>query len=305
MRKYSRTSKEGFIIITVLMISAMFLSTAVAYAMFARNEMRRITGEEFAAASRAVAVIASREAVNWVALKTTGSDSRHDSLYSGSPIELNYGDYQVYITLTPLDDKIPINGLLLPDGTTMKNEYTYAWNLAWRNLGYSTPPPVLDFISPGDSEPRPGSREEDYFPNKPLSDLSELMRLPEIGAGNLYAGVSADLAIDSYFTVYGNDGININMASPAVIRILDPGIGPDVADAITAYRLENAIQNARDLSNIAGFSSSVATRLNNVINYASNYFFLELRVERAMFERMFDAIIMKDGEKAQIVNWRE
>ncbi|MCL2684282.1 MAG: type II secretion system protein GspK [Synergistaceae bacterium] len=303
MRKFSRTSKEGFILITVLMISALFLSTAVAYAMFARQEMRRVANEEFAGASRTVAVIASQEAREWIARKTD-SDSRRDAIYSGSPIKLNYDDYSVYITLTPLDDKIPINGLLLPDGITIKNEYLYAWNLAWSSLGFSTPPPVLDFISPG-SEPGPGGREEDYFPNKPLSDLSELMRLPEIGRGNLYAGVSADLAIDSYFTVYGKEGININMASPAVIRILDPGLGPDVADAIASYRLENAIKNERDLANIAGFSSSVATRLKNVINYTSNFFLLELLVERGTSVRSFEAIILKDGEITELVNWKE
>jgi len=285
------------------MISALFLSTAVAYATFARLEMRRVASEEFAAASRTVAVIASREALEWVAAKTE-SDSRHDRLYSGLPIKLNYGDYSAYIVLTPLDDKIPINGLLLPDNTTMKNEYVYAWNTAWSNLGYKTPPPVLDFISPS-REPRPGGRKEDYFPNKPLSDLSELMRLPEINRGDLYAGVSADLAVDSYFTIYGKEGININMAPPAVIRILDPGIGPDVADAITAYRFENAIRGESDLANIAGFSSSVATRLRNVINYTSNFFLLELRVERGTSVRSFEAIILKDEEKTEIVNWKE
>ena len=303
MRKFSRTSKKGFIFITVLMISTLFLSTAVAYSMFARMEMRRVASEEFAVTARAVAVIASREAKNWIAQKT-GGDSRHDDLYSGLPIKLNYDEYSVYVTLTPLDDKIPINNLLLPDGITLKNEYIYAWNMAWSNLGFRTPPPVLDFISPS-TEPRPEGHVEDYYPKKPLSDLSELMRLPEIDRGNLYTGVSADLAIDSYFTVYGKDRININMASPVVIRILDPGMGSDVADAIAAYRLENAIQNEHDLANIAGFSSSVATRLKNVINYTSNFFLLELLVERGTSARSFEAIILKDGGKTEIVNWRE
>ena len=286
------------------MISTLFLSTAIAYAMFARLEMRRVASEEFAGAARAVAIIASREARTWIAQKT-GSDSRHDVLYSGSPIKLNYDDYLVYVTLTPLDDKIPINGLLLPDGITMKNEYVYAWNMAWNSLGFRTPPPVLEFISSA-AEPAPDGRDENYYyPNKPLSDISELMRLPEINRGNLYAGVSADIAIDSYFTVYGKDRININTAPLAVIRILDPGIGPDVADAIAAYRLENAVHDANGLANIVGFSGAIATRLINVINYTSNFILLELRVERGTRVRTFEAIILKDGGKTEIVNWRE
>ena len=285
------------------MISTLFLSVAVAYAMFARLEMRRVASEEFAGAARAAAIIASREARTWIAQKT-GSDSRHDYLFSGSPVKLNYDDYSVYITLTPLDDKIPINGLLLPDGITMKNEYLYAWNMAWSSLDFRTPPPVLEFISPV-VELMPDGNEEIYYPNKPLSDISELMRLPEIDRGRLYAGVSADLAIDSYFTVYGKDRININMASPVVLRILDPGIGPDVADAIAAYRLENPLKDAGDLENIIGFSSSVATRLRNVINYTSNFFLLNLRVERGTGTRSFEAIILKNGGNAEIVNWME
>jgi len=288
----------------VLLISALFLSAAVAYAMFARQEMRRVASEEFAQSSRALAAIVCREAGGWIAADTGESDSRHEFIYSGRPIEMDYGDYKAYVTITPLDDKIPINGILLPDGTTIKNEYAYSWNLIWANLGFESIPPVLDFLDPN-LEARSGSREDEDFPNKALSDISELLRLPEIDRAKLYSGVSGDVAIDSYFTVYGDEWININMAPVALIGILDPGIGPDVADAVAAFRIENEIRNASDLEKIAGFSSTVVTRLKNVINYKSNYFLAVLRVERGTFARNFEVTLRRNGDGFKIVKWGE
>jgi type II secretory pathway component PulK len=304
MRNFYRTSERGFILVTVLLISTLFLSAAVAYAVFARQEMRRVASDEFAVLSRALAVIVCREAGMWIAADKGESDSRRETLYSGEPAGMDYGDYGVNVLITPLDDKIPINSLLLPDGTTIKNEYAYAWNLAWANLGFERVPPVLDFLD-SNREIRQGSREDDYFPNRPIGDLSELTRLPEIGREKLYAGISEDVAIESYFTVYGGEGININVAPIRVIMTLDPGIGPDVAEAIVAFRLESDIKDASDLGKIAGFSSTVATRLKNVINYKSNYFLVVLQIDRGTFSRNFEAILRRSGDGFEIVKWRE
>jgi type II secretory pathway component PulK len=113
------------------------------------------------------------------------------------------------------------------------------------------------------------------------------------------------MAVDSYFTVYGGDGININMASPAVMMTLDPGIGQDTAEAIAAFRAENAFRSAEDLTKIAGFSSSVATRLKNVIHYKSNFFLISLRAERGGLVRNFEAVAERKAGGVEIVNWRE
>jgi type II secretory pathway component PulK len=304
MKSFCRTSEPGFILVTVLLVSALFLSASVAYAVFARQEMRRVANEEFALSSRVLAYITCREAGGWIASDKTESDSRLEYIYSGVPIELGYGDYKAFVAITPQDDKIPINGMMLPDGTTMKNEYAYPWSLAWSNLGFDKPPPVLDFID-SNRDARPGGREDDYFPNRPLSDLSELLRLPEIDRARLYSGVSADIAIDALFTVYGDEGLNINMAAIPVLRILDPGIGPDVAEAVAAFRLQNAIQSASDLERIAGFSSTVATRLKNVINYKSNFFLVRLKVERGTFSRNFEAMLRRAEDGFEIVKWEE
>ncbi|MDR1509901.1 MAG: general secretion pathway protein GspK [Synergistaceae bacterium] len=289
---------------TVLLISALFLSAAVSYAWFARQEMRRASAEEFASVSRGLAVIACREVSGWIASDGGDSDSRHERLYSGEPLGMDYGEFLVSVTITPLDDKIPINGLFLPDGVTMKNEYAYPWNQILGALGVKNASVILDFMD-ADHDARSGSREDEIFANRPVSDLSELLWLPEMTRGTLYSGVSSDVAMDGFFTVYGGSGININMAPAPVIAALDPGIGSDVAEAVAVFRLNNEIKNAEDLGSVAGFSSTAITRLKNVLNYKSDFFLVRLTIEHRTVARNFEAIVKRGGNGCEIINWRE
>jgi hypothetical protein len=290
--------------VTVLLISALFLSAAVSYAWFARQEMRRASSEEFALTARGLAVIACREVAGLIASDNGECDSRHERLYSGEPFGMDYGEFLVSAVITPLDDKIPINGLFLPDGVTMKNEYIYPWNQIWSALGVKNASVILDFLD-SDSDARSGSREDESFANKPISDLSELLWLPEVTRGMLYSGVSSDMAIDRFFTVHGNAGININMAPVPVIAALDPGTGSDVAEAVAAFRLGREIRNGEDLESVVGFSSTAITRLKNVLNYKSEFFSVNFKIERQAAARNFETIVKRGGNGCEIISWRE
>jgi len=304
MRTYCRASR-GFILVTVLLVSTIFLSVAVSYAWFARQEMRRVSGEEFAVISRGLAIMASREAASWITGDEAEYDSRRRPLYSGAiPFKLDYGDYQVTISITPLDDKIPINGLFLPDGVTLKNEYAYPWGMAWSFIGPEFAPLVLDFLD-SDRSIRPGSREDVSFPNRPISDLGELLWLPELTRDKIYASGDTEIAADRYFTVYGASGININMAPLEVLSILDPGIGEDMAMRLAEFRNQNDIKNQDDLAKINGFSSTAVTRLKNVIHYKSEYFRVSMAVAGKSRERSFETVLRRSGDSCVLINWRE
>ena len=289
---------------TVLLISALFLSAAVSYAWFARQEMLRMSSDEFTSISRGLAVIACREVSELIASDDGDCDSKHEPLYSGKPFGMNYGEYTVLATITPLNDKLPINGLFLPDGVTMKNEYVYPWDQIWGALGVKNASVILDFLD-SDRDARPGSREDESFANSPISDLSELLWLPEVTRGMIYSGVSSDVAMDSFFTVYGDAGININMAPVPVIAALDPGTGFDVAEAVASFRLRNEIKNAEDLGGVVGFSSTAITRLKNVLNYRSEFFKVNFRIERHTAVRNFEMIVKRDENSCEIISWRE
>ena len=42
--------------------------------------------------------------------------------------KIDIGDYKVTAKITPLDDKISVNGLFLPHGVTVRKEYETAWD---------------------------------------------------------------------------------------------------------------------------------------------------------------------------------
>jgi type II secretory pathway component PulK len=219
-------------------------------------------------------------------------------------VELDFSDFTAHVAIEPLDGHIPINGLLLPDGATMKNEYAYPWARALEALDMeSLAPVILDFID-ADTLARAGSRESDYFPNRRLSDLSELLRLPEITGGVLYSNGTAP-ALDSFFTAHGDSGININMAPGWVIAILDPGIDADTAARIVEARAENALTGPDDLVKIPGISNTLITRLKNVINYKSLYFRVHITVIGRNRESNFEITARREQDGCSVINWRE
>jgi type II secretory pathway component PulK len=303
-----QNSKSGFILITVLMISTLFLSAATSFAWFAKTQMRRVSDEEFALRARTLAVIALSEVSEWISSDTNEFDSMRELLYYPDlPLVLPFDDWQVNISITPQNALLPLNYIFLPDGVTVRKEYEHAWDEVWNILKKNdTGMVVLDFLD-GDTEARAGGLEEDYFPNKQIGDLSELLLLSEdITPELLYGGAgSDDIAISTYFTVYGGEKININFAPREVLLVLDQDLWPTMVDAIIAYREEENITNAKDLLNIPGFPLTVTARLNNILGYKSDYFLVRIGALNGTREHNFVVMMKRAGNKCQVINWRE
>lgn len=306
MRPGCRSRKGGFVLVTVLFITTLLLGAASSFAWFARQEMRRVAAEEFALVSRSLAVIACQTVGEWIAADNNTFDSKRELLYSGTlPLELYFGDWLVGIEIEPQDRLIPINDIFLPDGVTIRNEYEYPWQQFWEMIGDDeTGTLLLDFLDK-DTTARAGSREEDYYLNRKISDLSELLLLPELRPGILYRRRETDIALDRYFTVYGDTKINVNIAPRDVLAILDREMGADVAESIISYRAEHDIESAKDLIKIPAFPVAVSTRLNNILSYRSNYFVVKLKVQFAERERNFEIVLKRAGRSCQLINWRE
>lgn len=262
--------------------------------------------EEFALVSRGVVDIALETVTGWIANDQNEYDSARELLYSGNlPLSLTFGEWDVFIKIVPQDRLLPINGIFLPDGVTMKKEYEYPWQEVWSKLArVNVGTIILDFLDE-DADIRPGGKEEDYFPNRKISDLSELLRLPEVTPNLLYEEIAQAGAIDTFFTVYGESTVNINLAPRSVLSVLDADIGPNVVDSILTYRAGANITNAKDLLKIPGFPVTATARLNDIIGYKSNYFLVEMRAEHGYRERNFSVMVKRSGGTCQIVNWRE
>jgi type II secretory pathway component PulK len=297
---------KGFILVVVLMMSILLLGAATSFALFARTQMRRVSDAEFALKARTLAVIVCGAVSEWISSDSNDFDSEREFLYSPNfPLVLPFDDCQVNIRIKPQDALLPINSIFLPDGVTMREEYEYPWREIWTKIGRADAGTVaLDFLD-SDSEARAGGREDDYYTNGKISDLSELLRLPEVTPELLYRRSEEGLALENFFTVYGEEKININFAPREVLTILDPAIGTDVAEAIVTYRLENDIRNASDLVSVPGFPAAASVRLNNVITGKSSYFSVRMSVQGEGREYNFTVMLKRGAAKCQIVNWRE
>lgn len=300
--------RRGFVLVTVLFISTILLGSAAAFAMFARQEMRRVSEEAFSLESRSLASVACSIASDWIAGDNNAFDSELEFYYDQEhPFFLTFGEWDVSISISPLSRLIQINGLFLPDGVTLKTEYEYAWAKFWNLAGDDRLGPlILDFLD-ADTEARPGSHEGEHYKNRRVSDLSELLHIDGITTEMLFAEPGKDaVTVDSFFTASGTNGmINVNVAPKHVLEILDADVGSDVAASIIAYRRDNAIADEKDLLKIPGFPMAAYARLSNIISYKSRFFLIQMKTSHAHRERNYEIIVEKSGNGCKIVRWEE
>ncbi len=299
--------KPGFIFVTVLILSTFLLSAATALALFVRQEVKRVETERFSLEARSVAEMAYRLLARRIAADTNKFDSPIEPLYSPNiPLVLTLdNNLQVSARITPLSDKIPINGLFLPDNVTLRNEYTHAWERIWEYLKRpELAPIVLDFID-SDTTPRLGGIEREENPNRKLADLSELLRIPRLDRGVLWGTAKIPGGLARFCTLYGDQMINVNVAGVDVLAVLDSEMTLERAKAVVQARAFMPIRDADDLRKIPGFPSSIITRLSNVLGFKSDYFLIAISVTQGDWNRRFHIYVKRKGESCEMVKWEE
>ena len=300
-------SSGGFILVSVLLSVTLLLTSATAFAWFAKNEMKRTETEKLMLQTRSAAEIGCGVIAELIARDKNGYDSAAERLYMpGAETRLELGDYKIAASVHPLDDKIPAAGLFLPDGVTVRGEYEEAWTSVWDHLGQSELGTlVLDFMD-SDEKQKLGGSERAGNINRPVSDLTELKLLPEVTDGVLYGTKDIPGGLSRYLTVYGKDKININVANPEVIAILDKRIDVSQAGRLTAYRLVNPLKSLDDLKKVPGFPVAAATKLANVIGFESSHFRVDMSVGTPDGRRRnFRIILERAGASCRIVRWEE
>jgi general secretion pathway protein K len=117
--------------------------------------------------------------------------------------------------------------------------------------------------------------------NARLDIVSELLLVKEMTPGLFFGGqvqqdggVTVLPAMREYLTVYGDGKININYASAAVLQSLSEDIGPDVAQAIIEWRVEEPFRNVAQLASVPGMTPAVhaAIREHVVAGSEERYF---------------------------------
>ena len=300
MRKSS-----GFILVSVMIASATLLTAATAFAWFARTEARAEAARERIYRFRNAAQIAVNIMSRRIAEDRNGYDGPTESLYDPyEHVKLEIGDYTAEVQIRPLNDKIPISGLLLPDGVTPRSEYETAWENVWEALELPRLAwEVVDFID-ADTDQRLGGAERDTNINRMISDLSELRAMPEITDGVLWGTDEIPGGLARYVTVVGGEKINVNVAAPEVLAVLDDALTPSHARSIAAYRLVNPIKDMEGLRNVPGFPASLTTKLANIIGFESTHFLLSVKVsDGAGRVRNYRVVVERGGSGAY--SWEE
>lgn len=300
MRKSS-----GFILVSVMIASATLLTAATAFAWFARTEARAEAARERIYRFRNAAQIAVNIMSRRIAEDRNGYDGPTESLYDPyEHVKLEIGDYTAEVQVRPLNDKIPISGLLLPDGVTPRSEYETAWENVWEALELPRLAwEVVDFID-ADTDQRLGGAERETNINRMISDLSELRAMPEITDGVLWGTDEIPGGLARYVTVVGGEKINVNVAAPEVLAVLDDALTPSHARSIAAYRLVNPIKDMEGLRNVPGFPASLTTKLANIIGFESTHLLLSVKVsDGAGNVRNYRVVVERGGSGAY--SWEE
>ena len=294
---------EGFILVSVMLLCVMLVASATAYAWFARVQVKAAYQDKLAFQARGIAYIMVTEVLKGLKLDTNNFDSPLEPWFQPMLIPLsNYGVANV--VLKPLDDKIPLQHLFLPDGTTLRNELKDVWDKMWETMGERStlPARVLDFIDK-DTVPRLGGRDGPDNLNRNLYDISELLAMEEITPEILY-GNPPTLGIADYCTLWSDAKININVADPNVLTLIR-NMNKNVVDEIVKFRSEKAIASFEDLRQIPSFSQGTIPILMNLIGFTSAYYNLKLELmdESWNSTRYFDIVFQKSDGK--ILKWEE
>lgn len=300
MRKSS-----GFILVSVMMATAMLLAAATAFAWFARTEAHAEAARERIYRFRGVAQIAVNVMSRRIAGDVNGYDGPAEPLYDPHEyVKLEIGEYVAEVKIRPLNDKIPISGLLLPDGVTPRSEYETAWENIWEALELPRlAEEVIDFIDT-DTDQRLGGSERDANINRMISDLSELRAMPEITDGVLWGTEKIPGGLARYVSVVGGEKINVNVAAPEVLAVLDDSLTLSHARSIAAYRLVNPIRDMEGLRGVPGFPASLTTKLANVIGFESTHFLLSVKVSDGAGNVRNYRVVVERGGSAPY-SWEE
>ena len=291
--------RKGFVLISVLMLGVLLISCATAFSWFVRQQVKTVSRERINLESRSMAYVLVNAMVKVLAEMAShvGYDSPTQRWYQPFvlPIE-NMGIWVVQIT--PLDDKIPIRSLFLPDGNTLRRELADAWQRMWEELGHrELEQVVLDFMDKN-NRPRVGGIERDEYLNRPPYDMSELLMLSH--------DISPELLseIEDYCTVYSDGRINLNVAPVHVMELL-PGLDTgQIAQSIANARREKPLETLQDIQNIPGATPKVSTQLTNIAAFKSRYF--QVKIDCLSDNEGGNSYnIVFDRTTRQIVKWEE
>jgi len=180
--------RKGLVLLSVLLVSLFLLTASTMYALFARRSVRNFDRQQRIFTARMVCEALLPAAGGLIALHPGDAHSPGDEQFALRRIVFPDAGVTVEMEIFPLDDGIPLNHILLPDGRTVRTEMEGPWRRLWQEAGAEhLGSAALDFLDP-DDEPRLGGGEREWFLNRPLLSVEELLLVPGVTEEALSGG---------------------------------------------------------------------------------------------------------------------
>lgn len=298
--------RKGFVLVSVLMLGVLLISCATAFTWFVRIQVRSVFSERENIADRSMANVVSSALINILSEMTANSEYDSPTQRWFQPFVLPFSDLGLWVVqVTPLDDKIPLRNLFLPDGNTLRHEFEEPFlNMLDKLQHKELELILLDFMD-RNNRPRVGGAERDNFINRPPYDISELLILSQDLSYEVLYGSGTQLGIADYCTVYSDGKINLNFAPVHVMELL-PGLDErGLAQRIAQDRMEEPLRNLKDIQNLPGASPRTSTLLTNIAGFKSKYMNIKIECMKNDSEGGKSFNIIFDRNTRQIVRWEE
>ncbi|MDR2174728.1 MAG: general secretion pathway protein GspK [Synergistaceae bacterium] len=282
-------------------MGVVLISCAASFAWFTRLQIRSALREKVSLENRSMAQVLTRSIISGI---------KSDALFSYDspllpwfkPFFVPVGDTVWVVQVVPLNDKIPIRSVFLPDGNTLRNELRRVWENLWEKLEKrEMNVPLLDFMDK-DAKPRMGGAERETHINRYPVDISELLILEGMTPELLYGSREKSGAAD-YCTLWSDGKINLNVAPIHVLEIL-PGLDRTLAEKIVEFREREPLKKIADLRDIPGFPPRAVTGLTNLVDFRSQYFMIKIEMLEDLGGGTSFNIIF-DKSAGRVVRWEE
>jgi type II secretory pathway component PulK len=274
--------RSGMVLLSVLLISVFLVSASTGFAVFVRRTLKRYDREQRAFTARMTSEVVMDAAKLILSLHTGKVHYSGDRYFASRSFSFPESGVTVTMKIDPLDDRIPLNKLFLPDGKTLRREMEVPWAEMWRLLKAEyLEATALDFLDK-DTEPRLGGMEHPDYLNRPLLSMEELLLLPGMTPELLY-GFGGNPGLRSMATIWSSGRINLNAAPLEVLSILE-GLDEKLAVQLLRRREEKPLESIFDLATLPGFPVDAVPKLMNIAAFRSDWF-------RVSFDVLFE-----DGE---------
>lgn len=299
--------RPGMILVAVLLTVTVLLSAATGLAWFSRNQIRRVDGERRSLQGRSAAFLAIQQVMRGLVLDTNEYDSFLEDWFGSHIVPLQ--DMGVaFVDLKPLDDRLPLRALFLPDGQTLRKEMESPWERLWDRFGRADlEQALLDYMDK-DGTPRLGGMEHEDFPNRPAEDLTVLLGCPGFDAVILYGDVDDPEVprLRDYLSPWVKDKINVNVATAQTLLILDADLDEGVVESILERQAASPLKSMDDLGSVPGFPESAVPRLSGLLGFKSTYFAVDIQVQLLSGRPLvYSAILKKEGSRVSVESWKE